>query len=88
MFDNPNSPGDDTQIVASIRIDEEEIEELLGPYYSEGEVLREIWREVDKINAAAPVYRMIRKVILRKTDFIHNTSSKLIRMAEENKAEE
>ena len=45
-------------------------------------------KEVDKINEEAPVYRMIRKVILRKTDFIHNTSAKLIRMAEENKAEE
>lgn len=88
VFDNPKVSGDDTQIVASIRIDEEEMEELLGPDYTDEDVLREIWKEVDKINEAAPVYRMIKKVIYRKTDFIHNTSSKLIRMAEANKAEE
>lgn len=88
VFEDQKSSGDDTQIVASVRIDEEEMEELLGPYHTEEDVRNEIWKEVDKINEAAPNYRMIRKVILRKTDFIHNTSSKLIRMAEENKAEE
>ena len=44
--------------------------------------------EVDRINSDAPAYRMIKKVIHRKTDFVHNTSSKLIRFAEENKIEE
>ena len=88
VFENPKATGDDTQIVASIRLDEEEMEELLGPDYTDEDAMREIWKEVDKINADAPIYRMIKKVILRKTDFIHNTSSKLMRMLEENKAEE
>ena len=47
-----------------------------------------LWSEVDRINSDAPAYRMIKKVIRRKTDFVHNTSSKLIRFAEENKIEE
>ena len=87
VFENPKASGDDIQIVASIRIDEEEMAELLGPDYTDEDVMREIWKEVDKINKDAPVYRIIKKVIYRKTDFIHNTSSKLMRMVEENKAE-
>ena len=88
VFENPDTAGVDTQIVASVKIDQEEMAELLGPDFTDEDVMREIWKEVDKINEEAPVYRRIKKVILRKTDFIHNTSSKLMRMVEANKAEE
>ena len=88
VFENPETAGVDTQIVASVKIDQEEMAELLGPDFTDEDVMREIWKEVDKINEEAPVYRRIKKVILRKTDFIHNTSSKLMRMVEANKAEE
>ena len=88
VFEDTKVKGDDIQIVAAVKIDEEEMADLLGPDYTEEDARRELQKEVDKINEEAPVYRMIRKVILRKTDFIHNTSAKLIRMAEENKAEE
>ena len=88
VFENPETAGVDTQIVASVKIDQEEMTELLGPDYTDEDVMRELWKEVDRINEDAPVYRRIKKVILRKTDFIHNTSSKLMRMVEANKAEE
>ena len=88
VFENPETAGVDTQIVASVKIDQEEMAELLGPDFTDEEVMRELWKEVDRINEDAPVYRRIKKVILRKTDFIHNTSSKLMRMVEANKAEE
>ena len=42
----------------------------------------------DKINEDAPPYRKIKRLIVRKTDFVKNTSQKLIRFAEENKREE
>lgn len=88
VFENPETAGVDTQIVASVKIDQEEMAELLGPDFTDEEVMRELWKEVDRINEDAPIYRRIKKVILRKTDFIHNTSSKLMRMVEANKAEE
>ena len=88
VFENPETAGVDTQIVASVKIDQEEMAELLGPDFTDEDVMRELWKEVDSINEAAPIYRRIKKVILRKTDFIHNTSSKLMRMVEANKAEE
>ena len=49
--------------------------------------LADVWEEVDKINKTAPLYRRIRKLILRKKEFIKNTSNKLVRFAEENKVE-
>ena len=90
VFEGAKTRGDegDTMIVASIKIDPEEMAEVLGENYTDEDVMKELWKEVDKINDAAPGYRQIRKVILRKSDFIHNTSSKLMRMIEENKAEE
>ena len=88
VFEDAKATGDDTRIVASIKIDPEEMAEVLGENYTDEDVKAELWKEVDKINDAAPGYRQIRKVILRKTDFIHNTSSKLMRMVEENNAEE
>ena len=88
VFEDAKASGKDTTIVASIRTDEEELREVLGDNYSEEAVMKLLWSEVDRINSDAPAYRMIKKVIHRKTDFVHNTSSKLIRFAEENKREE
>ena len=87
VFEDAKESGNDTTIVASIKVDSEEIEDILGPGYTDEDVKQLIWEEVDKINDASPAYRKIKRVILRKSDFIHNTSSKLIRFAEENKTE-
>lgn len=88
VFEDEKATGGDTVIVASIKVDGEEIKEILGEEYTDDDVKKLIWNYVDQINAAAPAYRMIKRVILRKSDFVHNTSSKLIRFAAENKAEE
>lgn len=88
VFEDEKATGNDTVIAASIKVDDTEIAEILGDEYTDDQIKELIWREVDRINAAAPPYRQIKRVILRKKDFIHNTSSKLIRFAEENKAEE
>ena len=88
VFEDDNAAGNDTVIVASVKVDEEEIRELAGDGCSDDDIKKLIWEEVDKINEKSPAYRQIRKVLLRKKDFIHNTSSKLIRFAKENKVEE
>jgi long-chain acyl-CoA synthetase len=87
VFGAAEDEGDDTLLVASVKVDDGEMAELLGPDYTDDDVKREIWKEIDKINAEAPMHRKIKRVIHRKTDFIHNTSSKLMRMVEENKLE-
>ncbi len=88
VFEDTKAAGGDTLIVASVMTDAEELEEVLGEEYTEDDVMQLLWQAVDRINADAPAYRMIKKVIHRKKEFVHNTSSKLIRFADENKAEE
>ena len=88
VFEDAKASGNDTVIVASIKVDDEEIGELLGENYTDDQVKELLWKEVDRINESAPPYRQIQRVILRKSDFIHNTSSKLIRFDEANKREE
>lgn len=88
VFGQESSDGQDTIIVASIKMDEEELEEILGKDY-EPEAAKKLLEEaVDKINADSPMFKKIRKIIIRKTDFVKNASKKLIRFAPENKEEQ
>lgn len=87
VFSNTQPGEQDVSIVASIRPDMEVIQEKIQEELSDQRLKKIIWDEVDKINEAAPLYRRIKKVILRKKEFIKNTSNKLVRFAEENKAE-
>ena len=88
VFEGDSTNEQDTLIVASIKLDQDALEEILGKEYSEQEAKDLVWKEVDKINADAPFYRKIKKVIIRKSDFIKNSSKKLVRFAEDNKREE
>ena len=81
-------PGEsDISIVASIRPDMDLIREELPAEPTDQDIKTILWEEVDKLNEAAPPYRRIRKLILRKTEFVKNTSNKLVRFAEENRME-
>jgi len=60
--------------------------EAAGLFVSDGTKLLE--EAVDKINDDSPVFKKIRKVMIRKTDFVKNASKKLIRFAPENKEAE
>ena len=88
VFEDRNAAGTDTCIVASVKVDEEAVKELLGADCTDDDVKELLKREVGRINSEAPPYRRISRVILRKTDFVHNTSSKLVRASEENYREQ
>lgn len=88
VFAQDAERADDTVIVASVKVDKEAIFEILGTEYGEEDVKKLVWSEIDKINDDAPPYRKVKKLIIRKTDFVKNTSQKLIRFAEENKRED
>lgn len=85
VFEQNTADNKDTMIAASIRVDDDAVKELLGDTYTDTDVEKLIWSEVDRINTEAPTYRRIRKIIYRKPDFIKNTSQKIIRFAEENR---
>ena len=88
VFEQESADEQDTVIVASIKLEQEAMEEALGADYTEEQAKKLVWREVDKLNAEAPFYRRIKRVIIRKSDFIKNSSKKLIRFAEDNKKED
>lgn len=88
VFGQESSDGKDTIIVASVKMDEEELEEILGKNYDPELAKKMLEEEVDRINAESPMFKKIRKIIIRKTDFVKNTSKKLIRFAPENKEEQ
>ena len=48
-------------------------------------VEKELWKQIDKINDEQPFFKKIKKVFIRKEDFIKNTANKIIRYNEENK---
>lgn len=84
VFEEPRSDGEDVMIVASIRPDDEEVEEKYSEI-SKAELEDLIWSEVDKINATLPFFKRIKKIIVRDRDFVKNTSQKILRFSEDNK---
>lgn len=87
VFSQEQSDEQDITIVASVKPDMDMVEERLGDKASEEAVKKLIWEEIDKVNEKSPFYRKVKKVIIRKTDFIKNTSNKLVRFAENNRKE-
>jgi long-chain acyl-CoA synthetase len=66
--------------------DEEAAESITEePSITDALIEKILWEEVDKVNAEQPMFKKIKKVIVKKNEFVHNTSKKLIRFAEENK---
>lgn len=84
---------DKTIITASVYPDVDEIEKSMKQQkdnklsYEEYEkkVINEI---IDKVNSGFPQYKEIKKIIIRKTEFIKTTTSKIKRNLEENMREE
>ena len=88
VFGQELDSGSDITIVASVIIDRDSAAEILGTGYTDNSLKKLIWQEVDKINDSAPFYRKIKKIIIRKSPFIKNTSQKIIRFTPENRSEE
>jgi len=85
VYDRESEDGFDTVIVASIRVDEEEVAEALGEGYTDDMAADLLWNEVDKINQTSPYFKKIKRIVLRKEEFEKNTSKKIKRFVESNK---
>lgn len=73
-------------IIATVTTDEEEIKEALGNEYTDEQVHELVWNEVDKINAELPLFKKIKRVIIRKEEFEKTTGKKIKRFVEANKS--
>ena len=77
----------ETQIHAQIFPDMSAIELKLGSNPDEAKVKELIQSVVDDVNKNNPVWKYIRKTIIRKTEFEKTTTKKIKRFAEANKEE-
>ncbi len=75
----------ETIIFASIKVDDEEVREVLGKGYTDKQVFDLVWGEIDKLNDGLPLFKRIKKIDIRKTDFEKTTGKKIKRFVEENK---
>ena len=78
----------DITISATIKPDMEEVENVLGKEKAADEdaIQKLLWEEVDKVNENLPLFKKIKKVIVRTEDFEKTTGKKIKRFVESNKA--
>ena len=77
--------GDDSIIVATILPEEDEVKAALGETYSDEDLMNLLWAEVDKINAKHPLFKKIKKIVIRKREFEKTSGRKIKRFIEDNK---
>ena len=68
--------------------DMEEVEDALGKSPESAAVEELLWGEIDRINADLPIWKRIKKMVIRTEPFIKNTSNKIIRFEERNRREQ
>ena len=85
VFEAESDVGGDTVIALITIPNDEEVKERLGEGASDEMVGKLLWEEVDKINVDLPIFKKIRKILLRKEPFEATTSKKIKRFVQENK---
>jgi len=75
-------------IAATILPDEEEVAQVFGKPAAEvtsDEIEEYLWEKVDELNERLPVFKRIRKIVVRRREFDKTTGRKIKRFVEENK---
>ncbi len=84
-----NEHGKDTSVIATIRIDEEELAERTGGKtmadFTDEELEAMVWEEVDIINEDLPIWKKIKKVVIKREEFEKTTGKKIKRFVDANK---
>ena len=77
---------EDEKICVTVRIDKERAGEILGEAIDdEAAVYKLVDGEVDKLNADLPDWKSIKRIIIKKSDFVKTTGMKIKRFVPENK---
>ncbi len=77
----------DVSVAATIRLDADQVAEELGVGYTEEQEQNMVWEAVDKINDQLPLYKKIKRVIIRRREFEKTTDGKIKRFIADNRAE-
>ena len=85
VFGKEGAVGDDIVIAAYIKLDDEAVAEKYGEVPDDEKLLKDLWTEVDKINAENPLFKQIKQIKIKKDEFVKNSSKKIKRFEAENK---
>ena len=79
--------GQDDIITATIKPDMEEVAAALGEEAAKDTAAIEklLWSEVDRINADLPLFKKIKKIVVRTEDFEKTTGKKIKRFVQTNR---
>lgn len=79
--------GQDDEIAATIKPDMEEVAAAIGEEAAKdaASVEKLLWSEVDKLNETLPLFKKIKKVVIRTEDFEKTTGKKIKRFVQTNK---
>lgn len=84
-----NEEGHDTSIVATVRIDDEELAEITAGKgiadFTDKELQDMLWKEVDVINQELPVWKKVKRLVVKREEFDKTTGKKIKRYVEANK---
>lgn len=72
-------------IYVTLRIDNENMKNLVEDVNDEQSIIDVIDKEIDKVNAELPDWKSIKHFRIRKSDFVKTTGMKIKRFVEENK---
>lgn len=86
VWASSDEEGQDDTIIATVIPEAEEVREALGDKADDPAALRALLEaEVDKVNADLPLFKQMRKTVVRTEPFVKNTSNKIKRFAAGNK---
>ena len=85
VWGKPSDRNDDTIIVASIKLDDEEVKEILGSEYTDEDIKKLLWNKVDEINDSTAFFKRIKRIIIRDDEFHKTTGKKIKRFVDSNK---
>ncbi len=86
VWASSDDDGQDEVIIATVIPEAEEVREALGEKADDPAALRALLEaEVDKVNADLPLFKQMRKTVIRTEPFVKNTSNKIKRFAAGNK---
>lgn len=84
VWADKDESGQDTVIIATVVPDKETVE-LLSGRYNEEKAYQLISAYVDELNARLPLFKQIRRIVIREDEFEKNSSHKIKRFVESNK---
>jgi long-subunit acyl-CoA synthetase (AMP-forming) len=86
-----NESGKDTSIVATVRLDEEELSEVTDGKaitdFTDEELEAILWKEVDVINQELPVWKKVKRLVVKRDEFDKTTGKKIKRYVDANKGQ-